>query len=71
MLKRINPMMLIILALMLVMNFLDGDFDNPKEWLRSMIVMLPGIIVGLSMHEFSHGIVCTDLGIRLRKYRAG
>ena len=47
MLKRINPMMLIILALMLVMNFLDGDFDNPKEWLRSMIVMLPGIIVGL------------------------
>ena len=62
MLKRINPMMLIILALMLVMNFLDGDFDNPKEWLRSMIVMLPGIIVGLSMHEFSHGIVSYRLG---------
>lgn len=62
MLKRINPMMLIILALMLVMNFLDGDFDNPKEWLRGMIVMLPGIIVGLSMHEFSHGIVSYRLG---------
>lgn len=62
MLKRINPMMVIILGLMLVLNFLDGEFDNPVQWLRSMVIMLPGIIVGLSMHELAHGLVSYKLG---------
>lgn len=60
--NRINPMILIILGLMLVQNFLDGQFSNPVEWLRSILILLPGIIVGLSFHEFAHGIVSYKLG---------
>lgn len=62
MLKRINPGILIILALMLVLNFTEGRFSNPREWLLNLVIMLPGIIIGLSFHEFAHGMVSHLLG---------
>ena len=62
MLKRINLGMLIILALMLILNYSEGRFSNPREWLLNLVIMLPGIIIGLSFHEFAHGYVSHLLG---------
>ena len=55
--KKINPGIILILVLMLVLNYTDGTFSNPREWLLNLIIMLPGIVIGLSFHEFAHGIV--------------
>ena len=60
--RRIDPTIIIILAIMLYMNYRSGAFSNPREWILSMLIMLPGIIVGLSFHEFAHGFVSYKLG---------
>ena len=60
--RRIDPTIIIILAIMLYMNYRSGAFSNPREWIMSMLIMLPGIIVGLSFHEFAHGFVSYKLG---------
>lgn len=60
--RRIDPTIIIILAIMLYMNYRNGAFSNPREWILSMLIMLPGIIVGLSFHEFAHGFVSYKLG---------
>ena len=60
--RRIDPTIIIILAIMLYMKYRNGAFSNPREWILSMLIMLPGIIVGLSFHEFAHGFVSYKLG---------
>lgn len=39
------------------------------EWLMDTILMLPGIIVGLSFHEFAHGLVAYKLGDPTPKFQ--
>ncbi len=56
-----NPMTLIFLFIM-VMQSMRG-FSNPMDWLLNNLLILPGIIVGLSLHEFAHAKaadVCGD-----------
>lgn len=52
----------IILILLLVTNFLDGGLSNPKTYLFDMLLTLPGIIVGLSFHEFAHALASNTFG---------
>lgn len=60
--KRIDPSILIILIILLAFNFMEGQFSNPKEWLLNILIMLPGIIIGISFHEFAHGLASYKLG---------
>ncbi len=60
--KRIDPSILIILVILLGVNFFEGEFSNPKQWILSMLIALPGIIIGISFHEFAHGFVSHKLG---------
>ena len=57
-----NSPVLLLLILMVVSNLLSYGFTNPMEWFMSKLVMLPGIIIGLSFHEFAHGYVSHKLG---------
>lgn len=52
----------IILILLLVTNFLDGGLSNPKTYFFNMLLTLPGIIVGLSFHEFAHALASNAFG---------
>lgn len=56
-----SPAFIIIIALV-VLNFLDGEFSDPVGWLIDKLILLPGIVIGLSFHEFAHGIVSYKLG---------
>lgn len=47
---------------MVAMNILDGDFNNPMDWFMNKLILLPGILIGLSFHEFAHGYVSHKLG---------
>jgi Zn-dependent protease len=40
----------------------SGQYSNPMQWLMSIIILLPGIIIGLSFHEFAHAKVATMCG---------
>lgn len=62
-LKR-NPYLPIILifVLMAVNSLMRGGYGSPMDWLMSKLMILPGIIVGLSFHEFGHAYVSTKLG---------
>lgn len=52
----------VLLILMVIMNLLDGGFSNPKEYFTRMLVMLPGMVIGFSFHEFGHAISSYRLG---------
>lgn len=62
-LKR-NPILPIILifALMAVNSLMRGGYSNPMDWIMEKILILPGILIGLSFHEFGHAYVSTKLG---------
>lgn len=51
-----------IFILMAVNSLMRGGFSDPVEWLIDKLMILPGIIIGLSFHEFGHAIVSTKLG---------
>lgn len=52
----------ILLIIMAVMGIMNGRFSNPLEWFMSIMYMLPGIVIGLSFHEFGHAFVAYKLG---------
>jgi Zn-dependent protease len=52
----------IVIGAMVVLNMLDGNFSNFPQWIYQQLLLLPGIIIGLSFHEFAHGIVSYKLG---------
>lgn len=60
--KIFNSPLGLILILMLASNFLHGNFSNPGEWFLDKLMILPGIIVGLSFHEFAHAAMSNVLG---------
>ena len=58
---KLSPVVLMII-LMVAMRFVRGGMSNPGEWIINRLLMLPGIVIGLSLHEFGHAIVSTKLG---------
>lgn len=58
---KLNPTILIIL-LMVAMRFARGGITDPKTWIIDKLLLIPGIVLGLSLHEFGHAIVSTKLG---------
>lgn len=57
-----NPIAIIFLVLLLFSSIRSGTFSNPKEWILSMVLILPGIVIGLCFHEFAHAITAFKLG---------
>lgn len=56
-----SPIFIILIA-MVILNVLEGDFNNIGQWLILKLLMLPAIIIGLSFHEFAHAAVSNALG---------
>lgn len=57
-----NRGILILLIILLVNNFMHSGINNPKAYIYNMLVALPGIIIGLSFHEFGHAFTSYKLG---------
>ena len=52
-----------ILLLLMMAYYAAGDlFRDPSGWILMKLIILPGIIVGLSFHEFAHAYVADKLG---------
>jgi Zn-dependent protease len=54
----------IILIVILAINMLqDSDlFSDPRGWLINILLILPGIIIGITVHEWAHAWTAYRLG---------
>ncbi|HHX13989.1 MAG TPA: site-2 protease family protein [Clostridiales bacterium] len=57
-----NPLTLLLLVVMAFQTITSGRFESPLEWLKITLMILPGILIGLTLHEFSHAFVAYRLG---------
>ncbi len=62
-LRNRNVLLVVILvAGLLIMRMLDRGFSDARTWLLEEILTLPGIVIGLSFHEFAHAWMSDRLG---------
>ena len=54
--------LVIVIGAMVVLNLLEGRFSDPVGFFVDELLLLPGIVIGLSFHEFAHGFVSYKLG---------
>lgn len=60
--RQINPVFFIFLVLLVLNSFRQGEFSDPLAWLMRMVLIIPGVVIGLSFHEFAHGWAAYKLG---------
>lgn len=60
--RMINPWTIGLLALLGFLAIQNGAFSDPLAWLMNIVIMLPGIVIGLSFHEYAHALVAYKLG---------
>lgn len=60
--KMGNIPVVLIIALMAASSFANGRYTNIGDWFMNMILMVPGIIIGLSFHEYAHALVAFKCG---------
>jgi Zn-dependent protease len=63
-----NPMILVLIMLMAFNAVTSGRYANPMDWIMRTLIILPGIILGLSFHEFAHAWVANRCGDPTPKY---
>lgn len=61
MFRNVNPAIVIIIIILIANRLLYSN-QSPGEWLYSELLMLPGIIMGLTFHEAAHAFVSSRLG---------
>lgn len=59
--RRYNGTIAALIFIMVLMSVRD-NLANPGNWIYDKLVILPGIILGLSFHEFAHGFASYKLG---------
>ena len=59
--NQLNSAILLV-ALVVVLNLLHGNNAFSMDMIVTKLYMLPGIIIGLTLHEFSHAMVSYKLG---------
>ena len=62
--RFMDPRTLIIIVLLFVSSIVSGRFASPMDWLMNVLLMLPAVLIGLSLHEFGHAFVAYKLGDR-------
>ena len=65
--RFLNPVTIVLLITMLYFAISGGRFSSPTDWLLSTALLLPGILIALSFHEFAHAAVAYKLGDRTPK----
>lgn len=60
--RNLDISMWILIALLAFTSIRTGAFSDPMGWLMDKLLLLPGIVLGLSMHEYAHAKVAYKLG---------
>ena len=51
-----------LLIILVIVNVAQNGLSDPKTYFFNMLIALPGIVIGLSFHEFGHAFVSDRLG---------
>lgn len=62
-------MALILIVMMGYFALTRGALNDPLGWLWGKLLIIPGIIIGLTVHEFAHALVAYKLGDDTPKYQ--
>ncbi len=65
--RRIDPVFAIFFVLMLFSSI--RRYTSIGDWFLSTILIIPGVIIGISFHEFAHGWVAYKLGDPTPKFQ--
>lgn len=57
-----NYLMIFFLIIMVVNSIRSGRYDSPGQWLFFTLISLPGIVIGITFHEFAHAYSAWKLG---------
>ena len=57
-----SPVTIFLLLFMAFQSWKNSPYSSLMDWLMDNLIMLPGIIIGLSFHEFAHAWVATRCG---------
>ena len=60
--RFLDPSVVVLLLIMAYMSITGGRFSSPGDWFMGVLLTLPGIIIGLSFHEFAHAFSAYKLG---------
>lgn len=52
----------ILFAILVMVNIAQNGLSNPKTYIYNLLITIPGIVIGLSFHEFGHAFVSDKLG---------
>ncbi|MDR0596185.1 MAG: site-2 protease family protein [Clostridiales Family XIII bacterium] len=54
----------VLLIIILAINMINNNtiFSDPLGWLWDMLLLLPGIVIGITVHEWAHAFVAHRLG---------
>ena len=58
---KTNPIFSVLILLLIIESVVKTD-GNFMDWLYEKVMILPGIIIGISFHEFAHAYVADKLG---------
>lgn len=67
--RFLDPTAIIFLVIMAITAITSGRFASPQAWIFSTLMILPGIVIGLSFHEFAHAFVAYKLGDNTPKFQ--
>lgn len=65
--RNYDPVFIVFMVLMLFSSL--RHYSSPAEWFMRTLMIIPGIIVGISFHEYAHGLVAYKLGDPTPKYQ--
>jgi Zn-dependent protease len=60
--RFLNSPVIILLIIMAAMGIVNGRFSDPLQWAMGIALLIPGILIGISFHEFGHAYVAYKLG---------
>ena len=60
--NNIDITFIVIIVILAMSSLRNGGFSDPMQWLMDKLLLLPGIVIGLSFHEFGHAVVAYKLG---------
>lgn len=68
-LRNSNPIFLILVTILLIENLISRSAGDLGNRLYTMMLMLPGIIIGISFHEAGHAFASYRLGDPTPKFQ--
>ena len=60
--RRVSGFFIILLIMMFLSNFYYRGGESFSTWIVEELLIIPGIIIGISFHEFGHAFVAYKLG---------